>query len=88
MTARHEPAEQLGDTTPGAFDTLPPLQEHPAITEAREATRLPGWFWLAAPVLLMVLFSLWGCGGGDWADEDGKVPPPGVDCQARPELCT
>lgn len=47
---------------------------------------------LAATLLLvrgalvaLTLVQLGGCGGG--SDDDGKVPPPGVDCQARPELC-
>jgi hypothetical protein len=62
-----EPAEQLGDTTPGALDTLPPLEEHPAVLAAREATALPSWARWALPgvVLLSLLCSaIWPLG---WA---------------------
>lgn len=49
-----EPAEQLGDTTPGAFDTLPPLDEHPAVLEARAAVAFPRWMRWAAPVVVLL----------------------------------
>lgn len=56
---RHaEPAETLGDTTPGAFDPLELLPEHPAITEARAATALPTWWPWAAAVLLFATMAL------------------------------
>lgn len=57
--------------------------EHPAITQAREDTRLPRWFWLAA-VLVLFAVTLPACGGGD---PEPDVPPPGVDCKAHPEQC-
>lgn len=56
-TCFSEPAEQLGDTTPGAFDTLPPLEPHPAVLEAREATRLPGGRRAVAVVLGVIALS-------------------------------
>lgn len=49
-----EPAETLGDTTPGALDQLPQL-EHPAVTQAREDTRLPSWFPAAAVTVLALV---------------------------------
>lgn len=52
-----EPAEQLGDTTPGAFDALPPLR-HPAAVEASAATRLP-WWALPAAVAVVAAVSAW-----------------------------
>lgn len=56
---RHaEPGETLGDTTPGAFDPLDLLAEHPAITEARAATALPTWWPWAAAALLAATMAL------------------------------
>lgn len=52
--AYSEPAEQLGDTTPGAFDALPALEEHPAVQEARAATAYPRWMRWAAPVVVLL----------------------------------
>lgn len=52
-----EPAEQLGDTAPGAFDQLPPLR-HPAIEQAADATRLPVWA-LPAAVAVVAIVSAW-----------------------------
>lgn len=37
-----------------------------------------------ALMLLWTLLLLTGCGGGD---PEPDIPAPGVDCQARPELC-
>lgn len=66
-----EPAEQLGDTTPGALDTLPPLEslpdEHPAVLAAREATALPHWARWALPavvVLTLLCSAIWPMGWG------------------------
>lgn len=42
--------------------------EHPAVLEAQEATRLPRWFWLAA-VLVCIAVTLPACGGGDGGDD-------------------
>lgn len=50
-----------------------------------EAKRLQA---LARALLATCTLALAGCGGGDWPDDEHDVPPPGVDCQARPELCT
>lgn len=62
-----EPAEQLGDTTPGALDTLPPLEEHPAVRAAREAMAPPRWMRWAVPavvVLTLLCSAVWPMG---WA---------------------
>lgn len=62
-----EAAEQLGDTTPGALDILPPLQEHPAVLAARDAIAMPRWAWpaLAATVLVALAGSaIWPLGWG------------------------
>lgn len=67
----HEPAEQLGDTTPGALDSLPALeatpQEHPAVREARHAVAMPGAMrWVLPLVLLLTLLcsAVWPMGWG------------------------
>jgi hypothetical protein len=38
-------------------------------------------------LVALTAMQLGGCGGGDWPEEGADVPRPGVDCQARPELC-
>jgi hypothetical protein len=38
-------------------------------------------------LVALTAMQLGGCGGGDWPEGDTDVPRPGVDCQARPELC-
>lgn len=53
-----EPSETLGDTTPGAFDALEPMQEHPAVQSAREACALPEWWPFAAAVVLVLTMAL------------------------------
>lgn len=60
--------------------------EHPAVLEAREDTRLPRWFWLAA-VLVCIAVTLPACGGGD-CDADCRRDFEPVDCKAHPEQCT
>lgn len=65
---RHaEPVETLGDTTPGAFDPLDLLAEHPAITEALAATALPAWWPWAAAVLLVSTIALSAAFPWGWA---------------------
>ena len=49
----------------------------------QEARRLQA---LARALLAACTLALAACGGGAQHDED-KVPPPGVDCATRPELC-
>lgn len=42
---------------------------------------------LRLALVVLTVMQLGGCGGGDWPQDDDKVPPPGVDCATRPELC-
>lgn len=38
-------------------------------------------------LVALAAIQLSGCGGGDWPEDQHDVPPPGVDCATRPELC-
>lgn len=63
----HEPAEQLGDTTPGALDTLPPLEDHHAARQAREAVALPRamrWVLPLVAALTLLCSAIWPMGWG------------------------
>lgn len=63
----HEPAEQLGDTTPGAPDTLPPLEDHPAVRQAREDMAMPRvmrWVVPLVMVLTLLCSAIWPMGWG------------------------
>lgn len=54
-----------------------------------KALRIAAWALIvlqASVWAVLALLMLTGCGGG--SEDDDKVPPPGVDCAARPELCT
>ena len=82
-----EAAEQLGDTTPGAFDALPALAAAPSATGMPRRRRRPGLGALAALIAVAALLLLAGCGGGDCDAACEQEFPPPLDCKARPELC-